>query len=120
MSIQDLILNRLPSYLDLVDDYVDEGCPQLIFTPSVPSGNYSEHPLKDIQSRLGPALKKVGYELFDREQDTYSGGYLGYSLEIEDSEDSDLPQEIVVSVGVCVFPNGGQGSFCVQVHLGYY
>lgn len=119
MSIQDLILNRLPSYLDLIDEYVDEGCPQLILVPDTTSGNYSDHPLKDIQSRLDSALKKLGYELFDREQDTFGGGYLGYSLEIDDDE-TDLPQEIVISVGICTFPNGGQGAFVVQVHLGYY
>lgn len=119
MSIQDLILNRLPSYLDLVDEYVNEGCPQLILVPDAPSGNYSEHPLKDIESRLGGPLKKLGYELFDRKQNTFGGGYLGYSLEIDDDE-TDLPQEIVICVGICTFPNGGQGAFAVHVHLGYF
>ena len=119
MSIQDLILNRLPSYLDLVDEYVADGCPQLILVPDATTDNYSEHPLRDIQPRMTAALKKLGYELFARKEDTFGGGYLGYSLEIDD-EETDLPQEIVICVGVCVFPNGGQGAFVVHVHLGYY
>ena len=118
MQFKDIIKSKAPSYLTCVVDTEDDaGCPQLVFIAKNIDSWYSKNPLSDFYTKLNPVFKRYGYTLFDKDKDYNGQGYLAFST---DDSIPAVPNEIVISVGRCPFPDGDGTAFIVQVHLGYF